>query len=58
MTSSAQEDGLAFHRNMDILSIITGIKNDYIRINTGRWVDLVVGVYVVVFSGKQTTRWC
>lgn len=50
------EDGLAFYRSMDISSIITGMKNDYIRINTGRWVDVVLGAYVVGFSRKQTPR--
>lgn len=35
------EDGLVFCRSIDILFIIIGVKNDYLRINIGRWVDMV-----------------
>lgn len=38
---------MVFLRNTDTSSIITGVKNDNLKINTGRWVVVMVaGVHV------------
>lgn len=53
MRSIATEDGLVFCRSTDISSITTGVKNDYLRINTGRWVDMVGSMCQVDSLGSR-----